>query len=43
MSSLTVEEFDELCKAFGECWSERTKAHEKDPSKGGRKPISDTM
>ena len=43
MTSLRVEEFDELCKVFGECWNERTKAHERDPSKGGRKPILDTM
>jgi hypothetical protein len=43
MTSLTVEEFEELCEVFGECWNERTKAHGKDPSKGGRKPILGTM
>lgn len=43
MTSLTVEEFDDLCKVFGECWKERTKAPGKDRRGVGRKPLLDTM
>lgn len=43
MTGLAAEEFDELCKVFGECWNERTEAHKKDASKGGRKCILNTM
>jgi hypothetical protein len=42
MTSLTVEEFDELCAVFQECWEEHTKEREKDPSKGGCPPILKT-
>jgi hypothetical protein len=43
MTSLNVEEFDELCVSFGECWNEYTKANEKDPKKGGRPPALTSM
>jgi Helix-turn-helix of DDE superfamily endonuclease len=39
MTSLNRDEFEELCKVFGEVWGEKTGQVEKDPSKGGRKPI----
>jgi hypothetical protein len=42
MTSLTVEEFDELCVVFGECWDEHTKEREKEPSKGGCPPLLKT-
>ena len=35
MTSLTVEEFEALCKTFQQVWERDEK---KDPSKGGRKP-----
>ncbi|CAG0967853.1 hypothetical protein ANRL3_01302 [Anaerolineae bacterium] len=42
MTSLTVGEFDALCPVFSECWNTHTKQHEKDPAKGGRKPLLKT-
>lgn len=42
MTSLTVEEFDELCVVFKECWSEHMKEYEKDATKGGCPPILKT-
>jgi hypothetical protein len=42
MTSLTVEEFDELCVVFQECWNEHTKEHDKNPSQGGCPPILKT-
>ena len=43
MTSLYRSEFEELCRAFGEVWNEHTHQNERDPSKGGRKPILKTM
>ena len=43
MTSLTVNEFEELCTVFSECWNNHTKQHEKDPAKGGRKHLISTM
>lgn len=42
MTSLTLEEFNALCTVFHECWNEYTKAHEKDPKKGGCPPLLQT-
>ena len=39
MTSLNRDEFEELCKVFGEVWDEKTGQTEKDPSQGGRRPI----
>ena len=39
MTSLNRDEFEELCQVFGEIWDEKTEQTEKDPSKGGRRPI----
>jgi len=43
MTSLDRFEFEELCSVFSEVWNEHTHQHEKDPAKGGRKPILKTM
>lgn len=43
LTSLTVEEFDELCASFGKLWNEHTGQQEKDPQKGGRPYVLDTM
>ena len=39
MTSLNRNQFEALCKVFGQIWDEKTGQLEKDPSKGGRKPI----
>ena len=39
MTSLNRDEFEILCKIFGEVWDEKTGQVEKAPSKGGRNPI----
>jgi hypothetical protein len=43
MTSLDPSEFEELCNVFSEVWDEHTHQHEKDPAKGGRKPILKTI
>jgi hypothetical protein len=43
MTSLDRSEFEQLCSVFDEVWNEHTQQHEKDPAKGGRKPILKTM
>ena len=43
MTSLDQSEFEELCGVFSEVWNEHTHQHDKDPAKGGRKPILKTM
>ena len=43
MTSLDRSEFEELCTVFSESWDEHTHQHEKDPTKGGRKPILKTI
>jgi len=43
MTSLDQSEFEELCGVFSEVWNEHTHQHDKDPTKGGRKPILKTM
>ena len=43
MTSLDSSEFDELCDVFAEVWKEHTHQLEKNPAKGGRKPILKTM
>ena len=43
LTSLTVEEFNELCVGFAKAWDEYTKQHEKDPRKGGRPHVLDVM
>jgi hypothetical protein len=43
MTSLDRSEFEELGNVFGEVWDEYTHQHEKDPTKGGRKPILKTL
>jgi hypothetical protein len=43
LTSLTVEEFDELYVGFAKAWNEYTKQHEKDPKKGGRPHVLDVM
>ena len=42
MTSLTVNEFDELCVIFSQCWNDVTQAKTKDPQKGGRPPVLKT-
>jgi hypothetical protein len=42
MTSLDRPEFEELCRVFDEVWNEHTHQHDKDPAKGGRKPILKT-
>jgi hypothetical protein len=42
MTSLALEEFDELCVVFQECWGEHTQEHDKNPSQGGCPPILKT-
>ena len=39
MTSLDPSEFEKLCNVFSEVWDEHTHQHDKDPAKGGRKPI----
>lgn len=39
MTGLNRDEFEELCKVFGEVWDGETGQRRNDPSKGGRKPI----
>ena len=43
LTSLTVQEFAELCDVFGKHWTEFTKQSEKNPSKGGRPHALKTM
>jgi len=43
LTSLTVEEFDELCSSFAKTWNECTSQHEKDPRNGGRPYVLDVM
>jgi hypothetical protein len=43
MTSLDRSEFEKLCNVFSEVWNEHTHQNEKDPAKGGRKPIFKTM
>jgi hypothetical protein len=43
MTSLDQSEFEELCNVFSEIWDEHTHQHEKDTTKGGRKPILKTI
>ncbi len=43
MTSLDRSEFEDLCDMFGEVWNEHTHQHDKDPTKGGRKPILKTI
>ena len=42
MTSLDQSEFEELCSIFDKVWNEHTQQHEKDPAKGGWKPILKT-
>jgi hypothetical protein len=42
MTSLDRSEFEELGRVFDEVWNEHTHQHDKDPAKGGRKPILKT-
>lgn len=39
MTSLNREEFELLCLSFSQVWEEETQSSQRDPSKGGRKPI----
>ena len=43
MTSLDRSEFEKLCSVFSEVWNEHTHQHEKDPTKGGRNPILQTI
>ncbi|BBL73655.1 hypothetical protein MishRS11D_07530 [Methylomagnum ishizawai] len=43
MTSLTVQEFSELCVLFGRHWNEFTKQSERNPGKGGRPHALKTM
>jgi hypothetical protein len=43
MTSLDQSEFEKLCHVFSEVWEEHTHQYEKDPTKGGRKPILKTI
>jgi len=43
MTSLDRSEFEELCNVFSEVGNEHTHQHDKDPAKGGRKPILKTI
>ncbi|MBK8534117.1 MAG: transposase [Candidatus Competibacteraceae bacterium] len=39
MTSLNRDEFELLCLSFSQAWEEETQSCQRDPSKGGRKPI----
>ena len=39
MTSLKRDEFELLCLSFSQVWEEETQFSQRDPSKGGRKPI----
>ena len=39
MTSLNRDEFELLCLSFSRLWEEETQSSQRDPSKGGRKPI----
>lgn len=43
MTSLNRDEFELLCLSFSQVWEEETQSYQRDPSKGGRKPILKNM